>query len=887
MALTIGTQLGSHEIISLLGKGGMGEVYRARDLRLKREVAIKILPEEFSRDADRAIRFQREAEVLASLNHPNVAAIYDLQDANGLRYLVLELVEGDTLADRLQHGAISLEESLKIGIQISEALEAAHETGIIHRDLKPANIKVTTEGKVKVLDFGLAKAFCSDAGNANMSDSPTLTMGATQQGIILGTAAYMSPEQARGRAVDRRTDVWALGAVIYEMLTGKQAFQGEDVGDILATVVKTDPDWDRLPENTPESITRLLRRCLRKDRRLRLGDAGAVRIELEEALASPSSGEASKNGHRRRSFSLFAAVVVAIVAIVIAFAIGTRFGKSPAQQERGNVARLNLSLPAGTELSIRPASIVISPDGTQVAFIASRGGNEQLYIRRLSEFDSRPLKDTKGGLAPFFSPDGKWLGFFADGKLKKLSTSGEVVETLADADGNGGSWGRDDTIAFFNKGDLFAVPSTGGTPRPLAAPNKDRQSSRSGGPEILPGGDAVLFMTATRGDSTVDERSIEVLSIKTGERKTLIRGGYNPHYVATGHLIFLRSQTLMAVPFDLKKLELAGTPIPLLEGLWQGYAGASFSCSNVGACVYLGGGAVTQRSVVLVDRDGVSQTLPLAPQNYSHPRFSPVGDKIAFWIQQSRCDIVVYDIARNVLTRLTTEGDNHYPIWTPNGRQITYISGARPGILGYDFMSKPVDGSGREQQLTETGQNLNPITPFSWSPDGSVLAFANHGDIWLLAMSGKREPRPFIESASDETAPSFSPDGHWLAYTSDQSGEQQVYVQNFPGPGATYPISTNGGNEPVWARNGRELFFRNRNQLMAVQITTQPTFSVSKPRVLFVSPFASGTSVANYDVSPDGARFVMVNDGEGANTTTQINVVMNWFRELQERVPVK
>ena len=880
MAINVGTQVGIYKIAALLGKGGMGEVYRARDTRLDRDVAIKTLPEEFARDADRLSRFEREAKLLASLNHPNIGAIYGFEEAAGTRFLVLELVEGDTLADRLQHGAIPLEECLKLAIQISEALEAAHDKGVIHRDLKPANIKVTPDGKVKVLDFGLAKAFAPDESNVNASNSPTLTMAATQQGLILGTAAYMSPEQARGKNLDRRTDVWALGAVIYEMLTGKQAFQGEDVGDILATVVKTDPDWSHFPENTPDSIRTLLRRCLRKDRRQRLGDAGAVRIELEEALTSPASGTTSVDEPRRRSVFRVAVVLVGFVVIAAAFVIGTRPRNPPVQQERANVARLNLSLPAGTELAASAASVAISPDGTQVAFIGRRNGVQQLYLRRLDEFESQLLKDTNGAQAPFFSPDGKWLGFFVAGKLKKLSTSGGVIEIITDADSSGGSWGPDDTIVFAQKGELFGIPSTGGTPNRLETPNPDRTGSRSAYPELLPGGEAVLFNTATADISTADERSIEVLRIKTGERKTLIKGGYNPHYVATGHLIFLRSQALMAVPFDLDRLELAGTPVALVEGLSQGFGGAVFTCSRVGSCVYIGGGAVTQRTIVFVDRAGGSQTLPLMPQNYSRPRFSPAGDKISFWIEQTRCDIFVYDIARNVMTRLTSEGDNHNPIWTPDGRQVTYVS-RRSGNPASVFMSKSVDGSSREQQLTDTA--LPPTAPLSWSPDGSVLAFANRGDIWLLPMSGQREPRTFMESSFNETMPSFSSDGRWLAYTSDESGQRQVYVQQFPGPGAKYPISTNGGTEPRWARNG-ELFFRNRNQMMVVQVTTQPTFGASKPRVLFVASFSAQDG---YDVSTDGERFVMVDDGEQPNTTTQINVVLNWYEELKQRVPAR
>jgi len=881
MTVAVGTQVGIYKITALLGKGGMGEVYRARDTRLDRDVAIKALPEEFAKDSDRLSRFEREARLLASLNHPNIGAIYGFEEFSGTRFLVLELVEGNTLADRLQQGAISLDECLKLGIQISEALEAAHEKGVIHRDLKPANIKVTPDGKVKVLDFGLAKAFATDENSVNVSNSPTLTMAATQQGIILGTAAYMSPEQARGKNLDRRTDVWALGAVIYEMLTGKQAFEGEDVGDVLATVVKTDPDWNLLPKNTPDSIRTLLRRCLRKDRRQRLGDAGTVRIELEEALASPGAGAGFQDGPRRRSVSVTTAVLVGIVAIA-AFAIGTRVNNVPnGQQPASPMARLNLSLPPGTDFSIRPAPVVISADGTQVAFIAVRGGVEQLYLRRIDEFDSRPLKDTTGALGPFFSPDGKWLGFFADGKLKRVSTSGGVVETLADSDSAGGSWGADDTILFLNKGNFFKIPAAGGTPQRVAL--EERAGSRFQSPELLPDGDAVLFTMSTAAVSTADERSIEVLNIKTGERKTLLQGGYNPHYLASGHLIFLRSQTLMAVPFDLDRLELKGTPVPLIDGLRQGYAGAVFTCSRTGTCVYIGGGTAAQRRVVFVDRAGVSQALPAPPQNYSHPKFSPMGDKISFWIEQTRCDILVYDVVRNTLTRLTSEGDNHYPIWMPNGQEITYISN-RPGSRGYNFMSKPVDGSRREQPLIDTEQNLDPITPLSSSPDASGLAFAIRGDIWLLPLSGKREPHPFTQSPFNETTPAFSPDGQWLAYASDESGQPEIYVQPFPGPGAKYRISTNGGTDPVWARNGRELFFRNREQMMTVHVTTRPTFSTSRPTVLFVSPVSGST---DFDISPDGERFVMVDDGQRGANSPQINVVLNWLEELKQRVPVK
>jgi eukaryotic-like serine/threonine-protein kinase len=885
MAVTIGTQLNTYEVTALLGRGGMGEVYRARDRRLDRDVAIKTLPEEFSTDSDRLLRFEREAKLLASLNHPNIGAIYGFEESRDTRFLVLELVEGETLADRLQRGALSVEESLKLALQIAEALEAAHEKGVIHRDLKPANIKITPDGKVKVLDFGLAKVFASDDAVVNLSNSPTLTLTAAQQGVILGTAAYMSPEQARGRGLDKRTDIWAFGAVLYEMLTGKQVFHGEDVGDILAAVIKSDPNWSLLPEDTPSSIRTLLVRCLRKDRRQRLGDAGTVRIEIEDALASPASAAASNMRPWQRPVPLGVVALVGIVVIGIAVVIGMRLRSPAVQQQRPGMARLNLSLPAGTEVSDRASSVVISPDGTQVAFLGSKaGGVRQLFIRRMDGFESQPLKDTNDATGQFFSPDGQWLGFFADGKLKKLSTTGGVIVTLADADGPG-SWGPDDTILFRKGNELLQIPSAGGTAHTIAAPSSDRTERRFQNVDFLPAANAVLFTSAIFPAATVDDRSIEVLRIKTGERKTLIRSGYNPHYVPTGHLIFLRSGTLMAVPFDLDRLELVGTPVPVIEGLRQGFAGSVFSCSEVGSCVYVGGGAATQRTVAFVDRTGMGQALPLAPQNYGHPRFSPAGDKIAFWIEQSICDIVVYDIARGVLTRLTSGADNHFPVWTPDGQQITYIS-RTTDTPGFELVSKAVDGSGREQRLSETRQNLIATTPLSWVPDGSVLAFVDRGDIWLLPMSGKREPRPFFQSAFNENTPAFSPDGHWLAYTSDESGQPEIYVQPFPGPGAKYPISTNGGTEPVWARSGRELFFRNRDQMMVVQVATQPTFNPSKPRLLFARSFAQSASRVNYDVSPDGERFVVVNAGEGEDALNHINVLLNWFEEFKQRVPV-
>ena len=887
MPLEGGTELGPYEIVSPLGAGGMGEVYRAIDTRLKRSVAIKILPPAVATDGDRVARFQREAEVLASLNHPNIAAIYGLERAGDTTALVMELIEGPTLADRVERGAIPIDEALPIARQIAAALEAAHEQGIIHRDLKPANIKLRPDGTVKVLDFGLAKAMePASAVAAGLSMSPTITTPAmTQAGMILGSAAYMSPEQARGKPVDRRADVWAFGAVLYEMFTGVRAFQGEDVGETLAAVVKTDVDWSLLPADTPPSIRTLLRRCLRKDRSQRLGDAGAVRIEIEESLAAPESQPAARLPLWRRVVLLRVPVLAALVAVSLAGAIGARLRAPLSEARPSTPARLTLPMPRGTELSDYPVA-AISPDGAQVAYVARRGNNvPELFLRPMNAFEARSIVRTDSGrtTAPFFSPDGQWLAFFTDGKLKKVSTTGGVVVTLADvASGRGGAWGPDDAIVFEGAGRaLFQISSNGGPARAIWTPDPKRGDVLRH-PEILPGGKALLVTSNQAGAVSADDASIEVMTIDTGERRVLLQGGYAPHYLPTGHLLYQRSGALMAVRFDPTRLELGGPPVPVIEGLRQPFSGlGAFGCSVSGTCIYIAGGTLAQRTVTLVDRNGTSRPLPLPPKSYTHPRFSPHGDKIVFWMSSLRCDLEVYDIARGSTMRVTSEGDNHSPNWTPDGQRITYISNTQP--TGFELFETPVNGSQAPERLTRAAQQLTAVTPLSWSPDGQVLAFADRGDIWLLPRSGA--PKPFVQSRFNETTPAFSPDGHWLAYVSDESGRSEVYVQPFPGPGEKYTISTDGGAQPMWARSGRELFFRNGDQMMSVSITTQPRFAAARPTVLFSGAYARSDGWVDYDVAPDGDHLLMINPGEQERPATEITVLLNWFDELKRRVP--
>ena len=650
--------------------------------------------------------------------------------------------------------------------------------------------------------------------------------------------------------------------------------------------MKTEPEWSRLPEATPPAIRTLLRRCLRKERHQRLQDAASLRIEIEEALSAPAAGAAPEVTSSRRavSFGVFAAI--GVVALAVGVAIGAWVRGSSAPQERPNVARLALPLSPGREL-VEVATLAISSDGTQIAYAGTRGGVAQLYMRPMDGFEPKPITGTEGASQPFFSPDGQWLGFVAGGKLKKISTSGGVAVTLADANANGGDWAPNDTIVFRGpESTLLQISAAGGATRALTTPGPSGKEGYPQYPEFLPGGGAVLFTSASTDVDTVDEKSIEVLTIETGRRKVLIQGGSYARYLSTGHLAFLRSGTLMAAPFDLEKLEVTGPPVPVIEGVRESVIGAgAFSCSRAGTCVYVAGGmAGAQRTVALMGRTGASQPLSLPPQSYGHPRFSPVGDKVAFWIEQVNCYVVVYEIARGALTRLTVDGDNHFPTWTPDGRRITYTSRKAASSSGWELYWKPADGSGAEEKLSPSPLSLGQ-SPLSWSPDGNLLAFANAGDIWLLPLSGERKARPFFQSRFAETMPAFSPDGRWLAYVSDDSGRQEVYVQPYPGPGAKYSISTDGGSEPVWARNGRELFFRNGDQMMVVQVSTQPSFSAARPRLLFAAPFAGNPSRVNYDVSPDGQQFVMLKPGQQEQGSSQVMVIQNWFEELKRRVP--
>jgi serine/threonine-protein kinase len=904
MALTIGTQLGSHEIVALLGKGGMGEVYRARDLKLKREVAIKILPEEFSRDADRVSRFQREAEVLASLNHPNIAAIYDLEEANGSRYLVLELVEGETLADRIASGRIPVEEALDIAKHICEALEAAHEKGIIHRDLKPANVKISTDGKVKVLDFGLAKAMPGSAMATTLSNSPTLLSG-TMGGAIIGTVAYMSPEQARGREADSRSDIFAFGCVLFEMLTGKQAFQsrkGEEstVQDVIAAILERDPDWVLLPSTIPQSIRVLLRCCLRKEAKKRFRDAADVRIEIEDALSTPvtptPSAMVPAGALWQRALSwtgcLLAGAIIAGLAV---------WNLRPATTLRP-VSRTVVTLPAGDRLlSAEQRALALSPDGKLLAYVAIHNTLQQLYLRAVDNFEAKAIAGTEGATAPFFSPDGQWIGFHAAGKLKKVSVGGGGVVTLSDASGltfgHGASWGDDNTIAFqtANQGGLSQVAAAGGAVQRLTTLNKGDLIHRW--PDFLPGGKALLFSAASNNVSW-NVAHLTAYASGAGQWHDLNVSGVSPRYATTGHLIFAQAGTLMAAPFDARRLEVMGPAVPVVEGVLESLntGNAQYAISTgTGSLAYVSGSVLgAQNKLVWVDRNGMEQPVAAPTRSYVFPRLSPDGKRVTFAVSEQETHIWTYDLGREALTRLTFEGNlNFNPQWAPDGKRIVFYSN-RAGPI--NLFWQLADGSGGVERLT-TSEFLD--VPSSFSPNGQLLAYVEinpttNYDIWMLRLSEasagqSRKAQSFLSTPFAETAPEFSPNGHWLAYASDESGRFEIYVQPFPGPGGKYQISTEGGLEPVWNPSGGEVFYRSGNKMMVVNVETKSGFSAGKPRMLFdagsYSP--SPATYPNYDVSRDG-RFLMLKPSEQQDqATTQIKIVLNWFEELKQRVPIR
>ncbi len=925
--LTPGIRIGPYEVVGSLGAGGMGEVYRARDTALGRDVALKILPEAFASDADRLARFDREAKTLAALNHANIAHIYGLATSAGdsgthARALVMELVDGEDLAARIARAPLPIDEALPIARQIAEALEAAHEHGIVHRDLKPANIKVRRDGAVKVLDFGLAKALDQGSGigsqespqaaDGRLANSPTITSPAvmTVGGMILGTAAYMSPEQARGRQVDKRADIWAFGCVLYEMLTGRRAFAGEDVTDTIVSVVSREPDWAALGPDTPPSIRRLLRRCLIKNPKERLPDIAVARLEIDEAAADDSlldiQGRPPIPARHRSSLLPWIVTAISLTAATAMLIRWAPWRAAPPPLPIQMTAELHpdVTLTFGQG---RAGSVILSPDGATMAFVAtSEAAPLRLFVRPLANAQATVLAGSDGATNPFFSPDGQWVAFFADGKLKKVSVNGGAVVTLCDAPSNrGGDWSEDGTIVF--SPDRTGVPvvrvsEAGGTPEPI--------TQLAGGdvihrwPQMLPGGRAVLY-TANTNPIGFDSARIIVQPLPGGTPKTLVRAGYYGRYLPSGHLLYVQQGTLFAARFDVDRLEMIGSAVPIIENVANNSAsgGAELAFSDTGTLAFVPGRTLTAALPILwVDRQKQFRPLRREPTVWSDPRFSPDGSRIATAVlDRGQLDVWIYDWTADRLQRQTAAaGNNDGPVWTPDGRRIVFAS-TRGRTTGSDLYWQRVDMSGQVQRLTDSETQKRAE---SWHPDGKRLIYTEINksgtDLMLLPIDGDEasgwrpgKPQPFLNGRFNEISAMFSPDGRWLAYETDETGRFEVYVTPFPGPGGRLQVSTRGGLWPTWSRTRSELLFTTLGEgIFVLPYRIEGGSFVPGKQELWVDIAVTqrgGLHQRSLEMHPDGERFavapVVESDARGDRGSNQVTLIFNFFEMLKGRLP--
>ena len=897
--LKAGVRVGPYEVLAELGAGGMGEVYRARDAKLGRDVAIKILPLIFTSDPERLARFEREARMLAALNHPHIGAIYGVEENDSIRALVLELVEGPTLADRLATGPIPVHEALGIARQIADALEAAHGKGIIHRDLKPANIKITPDGTVKVLDFGLAKALAPDAASATPGDpskSPTITMGGTRQGMILGTSAYMSPEQARGLAVDKRADIWAFGCVLYEMLTGTRAFIGEDVSETLAAVIKGEPDWTAMPIDTSAGVRGLVRRCLQKDSKERLHDISDARIEIQEALAksdldvTTAPSPAPVRRRERVAWTLLAVATLALVALIVS---GTLYVRRAAPEPV--MTRLDVITAPTSDAS----SFALSPDGRQLVFVAKGEKGSRLWVRPLDQVNAQPLTGTDGASFPFWAPDGRAVGFFADGKLKRSDLIGGAVQVLADAPApRGGAWNPDGIIVFAPTGvdPLMRVGAMGGAVTSVTRLAAGQASHRW--PQFLPDGRRFLFLAALGLPQT---RGVYVGSLEGREPTRVMPVETAAVYAPPGYLLLVSQGVLVAYAFDATRATVSGEPIPVAQavGTDDGTFHSAFSVSGSGVLAHRAGTG-SRRQLVWVDRTGrlvgsvgqPDEDIPAAPA------LAPDGQRVALArLVQGNIDVWLTEATRDVASRFTFDAaiDNS-PLWSPDGSQIVFRS-SRKGV--HDLFLKPASATADEQPLLVTSDGKSPL---DWSRDGRFLLYSTQApktasDLWVLPMMGERKPFAILRSSFDEIEGQFSPDGQWLAYASDESGHYEIYVQTFPEAGGKWQVSAGGGVQPRWKRDSRELYYvASDAQLMGVPIRLAPdthALAAGAPFTLFQTRLATGVNIATagfqaraqYAVAPDG-RFLMNITADEA-VTSPITIVQNWQKEMKRLVPTR
>ena len=932
MPLASGSRLGVYEIVALIGAGGMGEVYRARDTRLDRAVAIKVLPSDLTSATELRERFVREARTVAALNHPHICVIHDVGHQEGVDFLVMEYLEGETLEERLKRGALPLEQALAVAIQIADALAAAHRAGVVHRDLKPGNIMLrrrggsSTDARVpsadvrrggpsplddargvlsdsrragrpdaKLLDFGLAKTGGPVATAAAGSMLPTTPPALTAQGTILGTFQYMAPEQLEGLEADARSDIFAFGSVLYEMVTGRKAFEARSHASLIAAILEHEPPAMSTVHGTmPRQLEHVVRRCLAKTREDRWQTASDLHQELKWVAESMGhdAPHADIEPHRpalwRRPVTLGIAAAAMVLAAAIAGVVAWMLTRTaPAATSR--VVRLTMTLPAGEEVAdLEFPAVAISPAGTHVAYVATSGGRQQLHVRAIDSTETKALAGTELARNPFFSPDGQWIGFFAQGKLKKVSVATGITQTLCDAPyGVGGSWAPDGSIYFAPTGGsgLSKVSANGGTLSAVTTLDRAVGEVSHRWPHVLPGGRAVMF-TRWTGPGR-DEAFLHVQRLDTGERINVVQGGDTGRYVSTGHVIYARGDELFAVPFDLERLQVSGQAVRMADAVRLGGEGAHYAVSDVGELVYLPGSSQrSERRLVWVTRDGRVEPLAAPPRNYySNAVISPDGRFAAVDVEAGTIELWIYDFSRATLTPLTTGiGSSQAPRWTPDGKHIVY-RGTRTGFR--NLWWKAVDDTTSEERLT-TDEMVQ--TPGSWSADGQWLVYyiqdpATAADVWALPAAGDRKPRVVVRTPFTEEHPRLSADGRWLAYTSNEPGRVEVFVQPFPGPGGRSQISTDGGTEPVWSRDGRELFYLNGDKMMAVEITTAPTFRAGTPRLLFEGRYLfSPNGVAAYDVSADSRRFLRVQPMHPDPPANQINVVVNWFEELRRVV---
>jgi serine/threonine protein kinase/WD40 repeat protein len=892
MNVTVGTRLLHYELAGKIGEGGMGVVWQARDTQLNRDVAIKILPPELAQEPDRLARFEREARLLASLNHQNIAAIYGLHQADGVFFLAMELCAGEDLSARLSRGPLPVDDAVRIAGQLAIALTAAHTNGVVHRDLKPANIQISPGGDIKVLDFGLAKAMTPDpmSGDPRSSLSPTITSAGTVAGVILGTAAYMSPEQARGIAVDERADIWAFGCVVYEMLTGNRCFPGQSISDSIAAILKTEPDWDALPAATSLQARRMLKRCLAKDADKRLHSAADARLELEE-LAYPEDAPHEASTARHSPFALLAWGGLALVAGLAIGAISLPLLSSKQPAAATTPVHLQMTLPPSAALAAGSfvSSLALSPSGQHLVYVGVDEGIRRLYVRDLQSPQVMALPGTEGAEGPFFSPDGQWVGFFADWKLKRTSMNiGGLPRTICElTDFRGASWGADDVIVLApsQSGPLQKISADGGVLEPITEITDNAFTHRL--PQFLPDGRTFIFASYTSAANSgfnFEDSTLWLHSMETGVTKRLMESGSQPRYSPSGHILYNQSGSLLAAPFDTEALEITGPPRPVISDVAvQINTGATqFDVSPDGTLVYVTGGVLGDDThLELIDRQGQATIVEDLEGIGRYPRFSPDGSKfIIFQIGANRGGVWLGELGASGRTRLAPGGPG---MWSHDGRQIVYLYGSVQGLSQLYLMD--TDGHDSAQLISPDTQNVSSPTEFS--PDGKVATYVVNSpetgnDLWIVPLDGG-EPEPFLATPDNETGMHFSPDGDHVVYVSDTSGRYEIYVSTYPDGQGSWQISTGGGHEPIWSADGNEIFYRSGDNMMTVQVQSEPGFRHEVPAILFRNYYDGQLGTAglpNYDVSKDGQQFLMTRSAELNLQTTEVQVILNWADSL-------